>query len=81
MALDPKRYARARLIDPSHTLPWKGRLFGANAEEAGFETIDLFDPFDQMLIRGGSIALAPAEAVVAAPASAARAPFAHASGD
>ena len=55
MMLAPDRYVRARLSDPSHKLPWQGRLFGVGGEEPGFETVDLWSPFTQLLLADGSI--------------------------
>lgn len=67
MALDPSRFVRARLANSSHKLPWGQRLFGDNADEAGFETVDLWDSHVSMLLAGGSIVRAPRPAAEPAP--------------
>lgn len=50
-----ERYAYARLRDPSHVLPWQGRMFGKGADFDGFERVDSFDGFVCMLIADGSL--------------------------
>ncbi len=67
MKLDPTRYVRARLVDAAHRLPWGMRLFGTNAEDPGHELVDLWDSHVSMLLTGGSIVRAPAEAAPADP--------------
>jgi hypothetical protein len=61
MPLNPARYVRCRLADPTHKLPWSGRLFGANTEDPGHELVDLWNGHNVMLIAGGSIVQAPKE--------------------
>ena len=62
MIVDNPRYVRARLSDPTHKMPWNGRLFGEGGDEPGFEMVDLWSPFTQLLLADGSIQLAPATA-------------------
>jgi hypothetical protein len=66
MTLDPKRYIRARLAVPEHKLPFRGRFFGDNVEDPGFEMVDTFPgrTIDAYLLRDGSIVPEPK---VAAP--------------
>jgi hypothetical protein len=69
MALDPKRYPFARLVDASHRLPWGGRLFGDNQDHPGLERVDLWDSHVSMLIAGGSLVLADPPAPTPSPVS------------
>lgn len=61
MDLDPRRYIRARLADATHKLPFRGRLFGDNQDDPGFEIVDTFPSLDAFLLGDGSIVAAPKE--------------------
>jgi hypothetical protein len=68
MDLDPRRYIRARLADASHKLPFRGRLFGDNQDDPGFEIVDTFPSLDAFLLGDGSIVAAPKEIATVPPA-------------
>lgn len=74
MDLDPRRYIRARLADASHKLPFRGRFFGDNQEDHGFEMVDTFTAFDAYLLGDGSIVAAPKEMADPTPAPREEAP-------
>lgn len=63
----------ARLVDPSHKLPWHGRLFGVGTDHPGYELVDPNESFTYRLIQDGSIMLEEP----AAPAAAEPAPAPH----
>jgi hypothetical protein len=75
MKLDPTRYVRCRLADPTHKLPWGGRLFGDNAEDPGHETVDVIA--HGHLLAGGSLVRAPKEEAASPPAASKGSPSAR----
>ncbi len=56
--LDPARYPFARLVVAEHRLPFGARFFGDVSDHPGYERVDTFDGFVQMLLTGRSIELA-----------------------
>lgn len=66
MALDPKRYVQAHLVDASDRLPMPGTARFFNPGDDG-ETVDTWDSFWLQLLNDGSLARGPRSAPAPQP--------------